>query len=99
MESNDANLQQLEQYCEQFKTEGAKQPVAAAVAKLVEDAIRNKSYIVYAYDAAQDQQLRLGDVVVVFSVDPHFGVVDKNDDGDLAVTYSTPDGLVQKSFE
>jgi hypothetical protein len=65
-------------------------PEAAAVADLVEKAIKEKSYIVFR----EGEKVQEWDVIVTFSFggDPRFGVYHKSDDETVLV--STPTGLV-----
>lgn len=88
-------------YRESKKKNGCRMPHAAALALLVEQAIKNKTYIDYRKQPIDGHGQRTGigkyDVIVVFNLagDPCFGFL-RDSDGDDVIRCSTPNGLVDK---
>lgn len=86
------NLLKYNCYCEEFKKDGATEFEAAAIAKIVEESIINRDYILYY---GNEEIVKSFDVIVCFDVDPQFGIYIQDDDNYIAcststgVTYST----------
>ena len=76
----------------QEKLDGSKLPEAGALAKLVEESIKARDYIDY-YE--NEEPVDEYDVIVIFDIDPLFGIFSKYD-GDPIIQYSTPEGIVWK---
>lgn len=78
-------------YLQEFISDGCKEPSSAAIGKMVEDAIRNRTYIVYSEDAV----LTNYDIIVTFNFagDPLFGMYEYNSDGEHTMLVSMPDGV------
>jgi hypothetical protein len=78
-------------YMQEFINDGCKEPSSAAIGKMVEDAIRNRTYIVYSEDAV----LANCDIIVTFNFagDPTFGMYQYDSDGEHQMLVSMPDGV------
>lgn len=87
---NQENNRKYTSYLEEGINDGAKLPEAYALAKLVEDAITNKTY-----KLRNDPTIRTFDIIVTFTVDPTFGLYfEDNGDGESVMAVSTPNGVV-----
>ena len=85
------NAETYLKYLQEFISDGCKEPSAAAIGKMVEDAIRNGTYIVYSDDAVVTNY----DIIVDFNFagDPTFGMYQYNSDGEHQMLVSMPDGV------
>lgn len=78
-------------YLAEFVADGCKEASSAAIGKMVEESIRNKTYIVYSEDLA----LANCDIIVTFNFagDPTFGMYEYNSDSEHTMLVSMPDGV------
>ncbi len=78
-------------YVVEFISDRCREPEAAAIGKMVEESIRNKTYIVYE----EENTLNNYDVIVTFNFagDPTFGLYNYDTDGEATILISTPDGV------
>jgi len=78
-------------YMQEFINDGCKEPSSAAIGKMVEESIRNKTYIVYS----EELNLANCDIIVTFNFagDPTFGMYEYNSDGEHTMLVSMPDGV------
>lgn len=79
-------------YLAEFVADGCKEATSAAIGKMVEESIREKTYIVYH----EDLVLANCDIIVVFNFagDPTFGMYSySKEDEEANLLISMPDGV------
>lgn len=88
---NNENKKLLDELIYEGTVDGAQLPEAYAIAKMVELAVKNKTYKVYRVD----ENIQTFDIIATFfSVDPVFGLYfEDNGDGESVIGISKPDGV------